>query len=175
MSQRLKQEVTSKEVQKGGRQKLGWNGTRFANSKEGSLRKGWHKGSRTWTTQDGMLMIKGGCERWRVSSRNQMSMTKKKNDGDNWWFRDQYLMKKPRTLGKEEKENQEGRWPEPFQIHYHQEGIRHILRKETSHERSTLEPQSFEMSFLRPWERIRNLDLGEAFGLTQKGSPIKGS
>ena len=84
-------------------------------------------------------------------------------------------MKKPRTLGKAEKENQEGRWPKAFQIHYHQEGIRPILRKDTSHERSTLEPQSFEMSFLRPWERIRNLDLGEAFGLTQKGSPIKGS
>jgi len=41
------------------------------------------------------------------------------------------------------------------------------LRKETRHERSTLEPQSFEMTFLKALgERIRNLDLGEAFGLT---------
>ena len=45
-------------------------------------------------------------------------------------------MKKPRTLRKEKKENQEGS-QEPFQLHYHQEGICPILRKETSHKRST--------------------------------------
>ena len=28
-----------------------------------------------------------------------------KNDGDSWWFRNQHLMKEPRTSGKEENVN----------------------------------------------------------------------
>ena len=63
MGQKLMHEMTSKEAQKGGRQALGWNGTRSASPREGSPRKDWHKGSQMWTTQNGMLMIKGGHER----------------------------------------------------------------------------------------------------------------
>ena len=36
------------------------------------------------------------------------------SDEDRWWFRDQHLMKEPRTLGRVEKMNQEGRWPGAF-------------------------------------------------------------
>ena len=75
------QEVTSKGAQKGGRQALGWNGTGSASPKEGSLRKDWHKESQTWITQNGMLMIKGVCERRRVSCRNQMPTTKERMMG----------------------------------------------------------------------------------------------
>ena len=82
--------MTSKEAQKRSRQELGWNGTGSTNPREGSPRKDWHKRSRMWTTQNGILMIKGGCERQRVSYRNQM------------------------PTGKEEKENKEGRWSGAF-------------------------------------------------------------
>ena len=36
------------------------------------------------------------------------------SDEDRWWFRDQHLMKEPRSSGRVEKINQEGRWPGAF-------------------------------------------------------------
>ena len=64
-------------------------------------------------------------------------------------------MKKPRTSGKEEKENQEGRWPRAFLAILSSRRDPPILRKETSHERSTSKPQNFEMPFLRPWGKSK--------------------
>ena len=35
-------------------------------------------------------------------------------DRDRWWFQGQHLLKEPRTSGKAEQVNQEGRWPRAF-------------------------------------------------------------
>ena len=60
---------------------MGWNGIGFVNPREGSPRKDRHKGSWTWITQNGMLMIKGGHERRKVSCRNKISTTKERMMG----------------------------------------------------------------------------------------------
>ena len=143
--------MTSKEAQKGGRQELGWNGTGSTNPREGSPRKNWLKGSQTWTTKNGMLMIKGGRERRKVSCRNQMSMTKERMMGTAGDFRTNTWWRNLGPRAKKRRRTKKEGGQEPFRLHYHQEGIHPILRKETSHERSTSEPQSFKMSYLRPW------------------------
>ena len=137
--------MPSKEAQKGGRQELGWNGTGSTNPREGSPRKNWHKGSQTWTTKNGMLMIKGGRKRRKVSCRNQMSMTKERMMGTAGDFRTNTWWRNLGPRAKKRRRTKKEGGQEPFRLHYHQEGIRPILRKETSHERSTSEPQSFKL------------------------------
>ena len=83
MGQGLKQRVTSEEAPKKKMASRSWAGIAqdLTPSRKGSPRKGWQRGARMWTTQNVMLMLKGGHKGRGMSYLNQMPMTEKRMVG----------------------------------------------------------------------------------------------
>ena len=76
-------------------------------------------------------------------------------------------MKKPRTLGREKKENQEGRWLRAFLATLSsRKDPPHFEKRNKTWEVNIRASKFWNVIFKGLGERIRNLDLGEAFELT---------
>lgn len=95
--------------------------------------------------------VKRGAWRAKEVQSKSLTLDPKRSEGDRWWFWNQHLIKEPRTSGRAEKKNQEGRWPRAFPATPSARRNLSIWGKETSYENSISKPQNFEVSFLRSW------------------------